>query len=115
MTTEPELDGPMERLVYLEEIMGEWDEDNAREVIKMARTLQAENERLVAALRPFAAVRCSSLYPRNGSDGDGYRVYLAHAGDQWPTDFTGLDISRAMQIVERHDRAAQALTTGEVK
>jgi hypothetical protein len=54
--------------------------------------------KLRAALKPFAAVKPSFLYPEDGSEQEGYRIYLA--GDKGPIEFTGLDLALAREAYE---------------
>jgi len=67
-----------------------------------AELLMSRNERLAeverrekaeAALKPFAAIKPSTLYPSDGSEGEAYIVALAVEPEK--TDFTGLDLARA--------------------
>lgn len=63
---------------------------SVRAVIHMAK--------LRAALKPFAAIKPSSLYPTDGSEMEGYRIYLT--GGKGPTEFTGLDLAVAREAYE---------------
>lgn len=53
----------------------------------------ARAERLEEALKPFAKLTPSSLYPDDGSEAERYSYVLAHPADD--ADFTGEDLARA--------------------
>jgi hypothetical protein len=57
---------------------------------------------LVEALRPFAAIKPSSLYSDDGSEGEEYLVLLRgdHANQ---AEFTGKDLARARAALERQN------------
>lgn len=68
-----------------------------RQAAHRDRTM-AHLARLRAALRPFTNIKPSSLYPADGSEMEGYRIYLA--GDKGPIEFTGLDLALAREAYE---------------
>ncbi len=61
-----------------------------------ARATAAERERdaLREALRPFANIVPSTLYPADGSENEGYCVLLAPKHGN-PVEYTGRDLARA--------------------
>ena len=72
--------------------------------IPMVARLREENEKLRAALKPFAAIKPSSFYPPDGSEGEGYVTTLwekIHAlGNSNPKpDFTGADLVHARAVL----------------
>jgi hypothetical protein len=65
---------------------------------------RAEVERLRAALRPFANIRPSTLYPGDGSEKETYVVILDAKSVK--SDFTGSDLARARAALAPGDSHA---------
>ena len=66
------------------------------EIDSLRDQLKAEIERrekAEAALQPFAAIQLSTFYPADGSENEGYAVFLCQKGDK--PDFTRADLARA--------------------
>lgn len=59
-----------------------------------------ERDRLIEALKPFAAITPSSLYAADGSDQEQYIVMLK---DDWgnPAELTGADLALARQALSQ--------------
>lgn len=65
-----------------------------RRAVSTIRRLISERDEAREALRPFAAIKPSSFYAPDGSNGEAYRVHLSDDLDP-SADFTGLDLARA--------------------
>lgn len=63
--------------------------------------LTARVAELEVALKPFAEITPSSLYPSDGSEGEPYGVYLAVGCPQTDWDFSGRDLARARAALTR--------------
>lgn len=68
------------------------------EVRNALSTLQERNRKLEEALKPFAAVVPSSLYPGDGSEAEEYVVTLRGCFSNQP-EFTGADLARARALL----------------
>jgi hypothetical protein len=83
---------------YATQYVAALDEEIAR--------LREENEKLRAALKPFAAIEPSSFYPADGSEAEPYAVVLQEGGIHELSarvEFTGADLSRARAALASPD------------
>ncbi len=71
---------------------------NAQRQAEHRDRMMAHLAKLRGALKAFAHIKPSSLYPSDGSEQEGYRIYLA--GDKGPIEFTGLDLALAREAYE---------------
>lgn len=74
--------------------------ENLYKVWNIAPRLIAQAERMEAALKPFADITSSSFYAPDGSDNDGYNVYLS---SRVKPDFLGADLYAAREALKHMD------------
>jgi len=88
---------------------GEWQEllgETTLFVQEQLRAKDAENAELRKALAIFAAIKPSSFFPADGSENEGYKVYVYSINrDNWvpgsdTVDFTGRDLAEARRLTK---------------
>src|SRR5688572_6185876 len=76
----------------------------ACQALSVIEPVLAGAEGMAKAIRPFAAIRSSALYPEDGSEKETYRIFL----DKEKPDFTGEDLAKIRQALAAFDVAAGA-------
>ena len=68
--------------------------------VKDMEELRRENEALRKSLAIFAAIKPSSLFEHDGSEGEGYVAYLTGPAPGRKPDFTGRDLAEARRLTK---------------